>query len=80
MYFGFVIKAVLLTYQCPGFHSIMLSFSPLCPLQQVGQRCDMRLERDTVGTVDPNGPKGHFLSYAIMLCNKSSEKGGGGGF
>lgn len=52
----------------------MVFFSLLCPPQQVGQR----LERDTAGTVDPNGPKGHFLQYAIMLCNEIAGKGGGG--
>lgn len=72
VYFGPVIKPVLLTHQCSGFHSFLVFFFHYSAYLS-------KLERDITGAVDPNWPKGHFLGYAIMLCNKSSGKGGGVG-
>lgn len=39
------------------------------PLQQIGWG------GGTVGTADPSWPKGYFVAYNIILCNKTEERG-----
>lgn len=80
MYFGLVIKSVLLTQQCSDFHSIMVFFSLLCPPQQVGYGCDVKLERDTTGTQTDQRDISYImpLHSAIKAQGKEEEDGGFG--